>query len=542
MMEKIIQNILESQHSINPLDRMVLEEYHPDNVLDEAGKKRATKIASLPVDNTDYYDSSNIDYPYFTSVEIIANKAPFKDTPDRYIVRGIGELDYKEWVYDVKLASKGIITETYMQNSKTWVGIVRYMSNDYLSDNHKHPTEELRESLISLGWNPSIPFTPENRVKVNKRFMEVSRANLPFEVVDLSAPLLDESEIMTEEYNRSKLHPLYIVLVEGSTLFASAIKNYTKGIFSHVAVSLDEKLNNMYSFNMNNGVNAKGGFSIEDIKKYPQENQLNVFTIFLKDTDIDLIKSRLNYYLKNVDKTTYSIVNVLLLPLQKIAVYNDLSMICSEFVDNLLKFCDVDITKKKSPFVVPMDFYNVSKYNNKIYKLYDGEVSKYNYKQTRAKVNKLLSTVARHINELAAILEIKDTTLQFSDDGDLLIKNMNSMDYEKEYRKIHTTLKAYEKADNVDGMKYALAELWFINSLLEKEIYSNKNDVAHTKCRARVLNDFNKYMDKVLKSDPNFNFSAYYESTPFGDHTIKVKNSTMKYTIDLVKYALKPTV
>lgn len=538
-MEKIIQSILESQHSINPLDRMALEEYHPDNVLDETGKKRATKIASLPVDNTDYYDSSNIDYPYFTSVEIIANKAPFKDTPDRYIVRGIGELDYKEWVYDVELASKGIITETYMQNSKTWVGIVRYMSNDYLSDNHKHPTEELRESLISLGWNPSIPFTTENRVKANKRFIEVSRANL-YEVVDLSAPLLDESEIVVETNKKNKLYPLYIILVEGATIFAAITKAYTKGIFTHAAISLDEKLNNMYSFNMNNQTNYAGGFSIEDIKNYPQDNKLGVFAIFVKEKDIHTIENHLEYYRKNTNKTMYSVINVLLLPLQKTFQMN-MSMICSEFVDSLLKICNININDKESPLVVPMDFYRASEGNKKIYKLYEDKVSDYKPRMIKCKINKLLASEASYVSE-STLLEIKDTTLQFSDDGDLLIKNMNNMDYEKEYRKIHTTLKAYEKADNVDGMKYALAELWFINSLLEKEIYSNKNDAAHTKCRARVLNDFNKYIDKVLKSDPNFNFSAYYESTPFGDHTIKVKNSTMKYTIDLVKYALKPTV
>ena len=135
MIKKITQSILESQNPINPLDKMILEDYHPDNPLDRVAKSRAMKIATLPMTNTDYYPSEYIDFPYFTSVEIIANKAPFKDTPDAYYVGATGRLDYKEWVYDVELACKGIITESYLKNSKKWVTVVRNISHEYLSKN-----------------------------------------------------------------------------------------------------------------------------------------------------------------------------------------------------------------------------------------------------------------------------------------------------------------------------------------------------------------------------------------------------------------------
>lgn len=539
MIKKITQSILESQNPINPLDKMILEDYHPDNPLDKVAKSRAMKIATLPMTNTDYYPSEYIDFPYFTSVEIIANKAPFKDTPDAYYVGATGRLDYKEWVYDVELACKGIITESYLKNSKKWVTVVRNISHEYLSKNCRYGKRTLRENLLSLGWNPDIPFTEENRVKANKRFRETLKL-YHHEIVDLSAPLLDEFEIMAELKKKNILYPLYIILVEGNSAFAHLTKVITNGQFSHAAISTDEKLDNMYSFNMDNKINPLGGFSIEDIKNYPQENKLGVFAIFVKEKDIHTIENMLDYYKKNTSKTMYSMLNVILLPLQK-AFKMDMNMICSEFVDSLLKFCNININDKESPLVVPMDFYRASQNNKKIYKLYEDQVKKYKPSVVKRKIDRLLATAASYINE-SVILEIKDAPIQFSDEGDLLVKNPSKINYEKEYQSSHRLLASYDKADNIDGMKYELAKLWYLNYLLERDIYNGKNKVANSKCRSRVLNDYNKYIDIVLTADPDFNFSRYYASTPFDNATIRVKSSTLKYTTDIMQSILKSMV
>ena len=41
---------------------------------------------------------------------------------------------------------------------------------------------------------------------------------------------------------------VYIVLTHTGTTLSKIIKSYTKDEFSHVSISLDEKLNEMYSF------------------------------------------------------------------------------------------------------------------------------------------------------------------------------------------------------------------------------------------------------------------------------------------------------
>lgn len=119
---------------------------------------------------------------------------------------------------------------------------------------------------------------------------------------------------------------------------------------------------------------------------------------------------------------------------------------------------------------------------------------------------------------------------------------MRKLDYEAEYQKTHKLLLAYSKASNTEGMKYELSKLWFLNQLLERDIYANKNAVANSKCRSRVLNDFNTYINEVLKDDKSFNFTEYYNASPFSNAVTKIKGSTLRYTVDFVKQVLKPTL
>ena len=80
-----------------------------------------------------------------------------------------------------------------------------------------------------------------------------------------------------------------------------------------------------------------------------------------------------------------------------------------------------------------------------------------------------------------------------------------------------------------------------MNYLLEKKIYSNKykkKKDANIKVRARILNDFNKYMKSLLKINPNFNFSQYYESSPFYANTIQIDNGTVKGIKSLINCIL----
>lgn len=80
-----------------------------------------------------------------------------------------------------------------------------------------------------------------------------------------------------------------------------------------------------------------------------------------------------------------------------------------------------------------------------------------------------------------------------------------------------------------------------MNYILEKRIYSNSllsNKENNIKTRARILNDFNKYIKIVLKAQPNFNFAEYYEASQFYPHTVEVKASTITKLKDIFNYIL----
>jgi hypothetical protein len=90
-------------------------------------------------------------------------------------------------------------------------------------------------------------------------------------------------------------------------------------------------------------------------------------------------------------------------------------------------------------------------------------------------------------------------------------------------------------------MKYELARLYYMNYIIEKKLYHNKNlknKQENIKTRARILNDFNKYLKYVLSKDKNFNFSEYYEGSPFYAHTIEIKSSTIGKIKDIISYIL----
>ena len=140
----------------------------------------------------------------------------------------------------------------------------------------------------------------------------------------------------------------------------------------------------------------------------------------------------------------------------------------------------------------------------------------------------------------SVITEAKDFPIQFDNSGNLLIAKSGDVDFEEEYSDSHKLLLAYEKSNNLNGMKYELCKLWYLNSLIERKIYA-KGDKSKDlyKVRARILNDFNKYLAIVNEQDKGFNFREYYSKTPFDDATIKVRSSTIKHTAAYIKNILK---
>jgi hypothetical protein len=290
---------------------------------------------------------------------------------------------------------------------------------------------KLESDILGLGWIPGIPYDLQSK----KRAGLLEAANKSkYDIVDKTDTPDNDVE---EEEGHTLLYPIYIVLVEGVTIFSKAVKAYTHGPFSHAAICIDNTFKKMYSFNISGSEGKLGGLSIEDAKKYPQDSKLGVFAIFVKEKDYYTIQNLLERYEKNKKNTTYSFLNILTLLSNK-SFKMDFSMICSEFVDNILKYTNIDIVDKESPLVTPNDFYSASKSNKKIYKMYEGKVKNFSPKSIANKVGRIKK---EYIKEFA-VME-SEFPVQFSADGDLIIKNMKKLNYDAEIARSNKLLKIY---------------------------------------------------------------------------------------------------
>ena len=407
---------------------------------------------------------------------------------------------------------------------------------------------------------------------------------------------------LNENSNTSDLHPVYVVFTEGKTpIISNAIRKFTNSIYSHASIAFDATLEKMYSFGMNSEKGIKGGFREENIKDSPIGSRVNVYTFFVPKHIYDKIVAMVENFKNNIQKTTYSYKN-LFTYLFNIPVNKEWSLICSQFVDRCLKIAEIDITKRDSSLVSPASLHVDMKKESRIYSIYHGLASKYDPKKIGALISSLktkamplkeqnkiyveseqdyISGILSNIYDIPTLLEMKGYIdvvqdksvrnilenvlfdaitirpyceaktfpIQFDKEGNLLIKNIKKIDYEAEYSKSHKLLKQYNQAGNIEGMKYEVSKLWMMCCLIEETLHSKKfqelpsfaieTSAAH-KARAKIYNDFQYYLKEIIKMEPNFNFTEYYESSPFSSSSTQINNTTVSFMTSMIKKFIRP--
>lgn len=434
---------------------------------------------------------------------------------------------------------------------RSWNKKVVTLTTQLKTTEDPEEVDRIKQALVDLGWNPEVDYITENQIKAKKRiesiYQERYKNMLTLDLTSFVEASDVNEEVIYEGYD-DKIKPIHVVIVKGDSPFSNVITTATKSQFSHSAICIDNDFNNLYSFNLMNGVNKVGGFSIEKIDDYPKDNRLAVFSFFVTKDNHDKIVERIRMLADNIDKTAYSVANILTLPFRRINLNLDNSMICSQFVDSILKMANIDITGKDSSHVVPNDFYKAASSSGKIYKVFDGITKDFKPKKVISYINRMAKKVKPFAEGASSLLEdfIYPTVMeaklpiQFNKDGDALLTNP-LVDFDREYSASHKLLMQYYKASNTEGMKYELARLYYMNYVLERRLYHNKslsNKEKNMKTRARVLNDFNKYIKYVLEKEPNFNFSEYYEKSVFYPHTVEVKSGTILKLKDIISYIL----
>lgn len=168
---------------------------------------------------------------------------------------------------------------------------------------------------------------------------------------------------------------IYIILTHSGSVLSKIIKCYTKCEFSHVSISLDKDLTQMYSFGRLHPYNPfYGGFVHEEIGKGTYQRFKNtvatVYELKIEDKQYENIQNRILIINKNKYLYKFNIIGLFAVALH-IKIQKKMSFYCAEFVKYLLDNSQIETTLPE--IIKPEDF---KKLNN-IKMIYKGKLNEY---------------------------------------------------------------------------------------------------------------------------------------------------------------------
>lgn len=169
---------------------------------------------------------------------------------------------------------------------------------------------------------------------------------------------------------------IYIVLTHTGTTLSKIIKIFTKDEFSHISISLDRKLTQMYSFGRLHPYNPFwGGFVHEKIfegtfKRFKNTNAL-IYSMKVEDDTYKQLEKIILEMRKFHNMYKFNIIGLFAVALKKkIEIKN--SFYCAEFVKYVLEESGIETSLPS--IVKPEDFKKLKKME----KIYKGKLQRYN--------------------------------------------------------------------------------------------------------------------------------------------------------------------
>ena len=435
----------------------------------------------------------------------------------------------------------GELTEDEINNIKSIKAEASKGFKDFDSNGYKAKLEQVQNSnqsydiierkLLTLGWNPNLPlnekafnFTRNRQIKFLKEYNRIN-------VVDIRyINTLSEGKMTNIEFI---LKPVFLLV--GLDL---------------CYLSLEPELTHLF----------------DDNKDFIP------FDLIMKDTSIDV-------YALFVDASTYLELKKHI----KDARYNtelfnamrscisDKKHLCSVFVDVISAMTNMERNNEPKVYHIfsgEKMYYTGEKAERILTSILSNEVGfvmrKYtikdavdkvfkeafieNYKLIRCneseiEANKVLDEINFLFHADSVVLKEKAFPITMNDKG-LYIELPTQV--EEEYQTLHNSLLAMEKEGNYEAMKPAVAHLWYLNLLCERKInkYKGKdNKISKLKVsrdvRARIMNDFKKYLKMVVAHDPTFDFPTYFQKSIYNDRRIFINQDTLRYTAKAVSYIIK---
>ena len=543
--DKIIPDDLKStEEVVNELGGFVLECYNNRQLINEGQLEDFKKSHKHKRFN---------DTPYFTPSEMIdlgvcGNGNFYSPVADNDGL--ITNIKTPTWFDNYKDMCLDHIFEDYTSD---WIDTLDMLYSDF--DKIKESGNESailarKQSILDLGWNPEIKFNRVNRIKATKRVNDILESSIQRDIfINIKdIPKEEDSELMQEMANKSTHKPVLLIFTQGKTpIVSQGIKHVTGSVYSHASISFDPSLDDTYSYNLRL---QNAGFTKENRQSF-LDNDISIMAFFApnKKSSFDL-RIFLNKIL-HIDKKPSK---------------NEYKQVCSTFVDTVLKSQDINLVGSIN-IPDPGQLYTATKSQpNKIIEVYNGPVQEYDETITRKKLNFLLKSGIESIEEskldktvqnedwskkkiieqVSFLNEVKQFPVEFDKEGNLIIYKCRTgnISYEDEIKDSVELLKSYRNTQNIEGMKYELAKIWFLIDSIEKELKKKSLSQERYKelieSRAAAMNIFKSNFEYICKAEKGFNFSDYYNTTPFSDNSVKITANTLKHSFKYIRAIISP--
>ena len=163
-----------------------------------------------------------------------------------------------------------------------------------------------------------------------------------FDAIESVRINMDKNHKITK--NGIDYYPVYIVLFASNNFVSKSIRAVTRAEFSHVAVSFDTSMTNLFSFGFR--TNAKDmkdcGNRRESliVKKdrwvYEDDTKYGVYVKFMTIDAINKMKKHIHYVYNNTEKYKFTFIGMVKYAFH-IPSENTYKMFCSQFIASLFK-------------------------------------------------------------------------------------------------------------------------------------------------------------------------------------------------------------
>ena len=156
---------------------------------------------------------------------------------------------------------------------------------------------------------------------------------------------------------------IYIILTYTGTILSNIIKTYTRDEYSHVSISLDKELNEMYSFGRLNPYNAFiGGFIHEKIDagtfKRFKNTKAMIYSLEIEEEQYKKIKDKIKEMEQEKETYRFNIWGLFAVSIHK-KIKAPRTFYCAEFVKYILEEAGIELELPE--IIRPQNFKDIPK-------------------------------------------------------------------------------------------------------------------------------------------------------------------------------------